>query len=1024
MNFAVWSIRNPIPSVLLFTLLVMAGVFGFQNFRIQDLPDIDFPQIQITVSQSGATPAQLENEVARKVEDAISGIAGVKHITTAITNGSVMITVMFELETLISDALVETKDAVDRIRADLPADIETPVIAAVRFNGQPLMTFAVSSSRMDEMALSWFVDDKIGKAIKSIRGVGKFQRAGGVEREIRIEIDPIKLAARNATVADISDGIKKMQLEASGGSGDFGQSDQPIRLIATAGRAQDLEAMPVVLADGRHLLLGQVATIHDRHSTRKQLALLNGTEGVAFQVFGSKGADEVQIAEDVKHVVETLPEHYPGLTITPIVNTVSYTLEQYDGSMRMLFEGAILAVVVVGLFLRDWRATLISAAALPLSIIPTFGLMYFLGFSLNMLSLLAMAVVVGILIDDAIVEIENIIRHRQMGKPTTVATEDAVNEIALAVIATTLAIAAVFLPTALMGGIVGKLFRQFGWTVVLSVLMSLLVARLLTPLMASRFLKEHGKTQQDKDGFIMRQYLALVRMCLDYRKTTILASLLFLGASVLLALQLPTGFIPPSDQGYTNFRIELPPGSNLLETRQTAEEVRRSVEAIPGIKDIFVIIGSAGGDDGEEAGNVRTGSMVLTFLPKADRPPQSDIDRQIRQMLKDIPGARFTLSNDGPGEKFQILLSSENPVALANTARAIEREIRGIGLLSNVSSTVSLQNPEIDIRPDLVRAAALGVETRDLADTIRIATVGDYSHALSKLNLDGRQLPIRAQLTDTDLQDFRTLEALHIPTASGQTALSNIASITRNTGPAQIDRYDRQRYVTISADLGGASLGEALKQAMALPSVQSMPSNVTLFETGEAETMGELFSGFGIAMLAGVFCVFCVLVLLFKDLLQPITILSALPLSFGGSVVALIVTGGEISLTALVGIIMLMGIVSKNSILLVEYTIMSMSEKGMATKDALLDACHKRARPIVMTTVAMIAGMMPIALGIGGDSFRQPMAISVIGGLLSSTALSLLVVPVVFTYMHSLSNHAARLFDRSAQGDTEKAEAA
>nr|NJM03468.1 efflux RND transporter permease subunit [Desulfobacula sp.] len=490
MNFAIWSIKNPIPPILLFILLTFAGLYGFSRFTIQDLPDIDFPQIEVSLSLPGAAPSQLETELARKVEDSIAAISGVKHISTSITEGSVRMAISFDLEKDISDALIETKDAIDRIRPDLPTDLEAPTVSAARIDGDALMTYAVSSAKLNEEALSWFIDDTLSKRFMSIDGVGKVGRAGGVTREVRVEVDPVKLASLNVTAADVSKAIKQVQMESSGGRSYIGQAEQSVRTIAAAAMAKDLNALPIAMPAGGHIRLDQVATVHDTHARRTEAVLLNGETSVAFQIYGAKGANEVQIAEDAAQTIKTLKEKYPDLTITPIVNTVTYTLEQYEGLMHMLYEGAILAVMVVGFILRDWRATLISATALPLSIIPSFGIMYWLGYSLNTLTLLALAVVVGILIDDAIVEIENIVRHKHMGKSILEATKDAVNEIALPVISTTLTIVVVFLPTSLMSGVIGLLFKQFGWTVVISVLMSLMVARLITPLMAVYFLKE------------------------------------------------------------------------------------------------------------------------------------------------------------------------------------------------------------------------------------------------------------------------------------------------------------------------------------------------------------------------------------------------------------------------------------------------------------------------------------------------------------------------------------------------------
>lgn len=1014
MNFATWSIHNPIPSILLFIMLTLAGVYGFKNLPIQNLPDIELPTAVVSISLPGAAPAQLETEVARKVEDSIATVSGIKHISTSITDGAVAITIQFVLEKPLSDALIETKDAVDHVRADLPTDVLPPTVSAVRVGGQPLMTFTISSTKMDEEALSWFVDDTVSKTLLAQPGVGKFDRVGGVNREIRIDVDPARLAALGATAADVSRALKQVQRESSGGRAQLGALEQSVRTIGTVARASDLDALPVTLANNRNLRLDQVAAVHDTSAERTQAALLDGKPVVGFRVYRALGSDETNVAKSVNAALETLKARHPDLEVTPINSTVDYTLAQYRGSMHMLYEGAILAVIVVWFFLRDWRATLISAAALPLSIIPTFAAMHWFGFSLNTLTLLAQAVVVGILVDDAIVEVENIVRHKKMGKSVLKATEEAVDEIALAVIATTFTLVVVFLPTSLMGGVSGLFFKQFGWTVVISVLASLLVARLLTPVMAVYFLKSDHHDDAP-DGPVMTRYIGAVRWCIARRKTTIGLATVFLLACLALATRLSSGFVPAADVGYTTISLELPPGSTIDDTLAAAEKTRIAVADVAGIQHVFSTVGVAqagGGPQQPQAGEVRKASVMLTLKPRGERPKQSEVEKAASRALSSVPGARFTIGM-GSGAKMSILLSSDNELALKQAAHALEHDLRGMGGLSNISSTATLQRPEITIRPNFARAAELGVTTADIADTVRIATAGDFDQQVAKLNLDTRQVYIRVRMPDNARQDIDAIANLLVPARGGLTALSTVADITTGTGPAQIDRYDRHRFVTIGADLGGMPLGDALAKAKKLPALSSLPSSVRQIDAGDAEFMTELFSGFGIAMLTGILCVLCVLVLLFKDFFQPVTILMALPLSFAGSILALLATNGEVGLPALIGIIMLMGIVTKNSILLVEYAIVAIRERGMTRTDALIDACHKRARPIVMTTIAMIAGMMPIAIGLGGDSsFRQPMAIAVIGGLITSTALSLLVVPVTYLYIDDLERRLGRAFAR------------
>jgi hydrophobe/amphiphile efflux-1 (HAE1) family protein len=1014
MNFATWSIRNPVPTVMLFALLALAGSWGFTQLPIQNFPDIDLPSVNVTLSLPGAAPAQLETEVARRVEDSLATLQGLRHIRTTITTGRVSFNVEFQLNKNLSDAVTETKNAVDQTRGDLPNDVQPPVVVAQLVQGQALLSFGVASSVLDEEALSWFVDDTVTRAALAVPGVGRVERIGGVSREVTVEIDPVRLSGLGITAAQVSRALRQVQQETSGGRAQIGGGEQAVRTIALTRQAAELGALPIVLANGRSVRLDEVATITDGTGERTQAALLNGQPAVGLRVYRSRGYDEVAISTGVKRAMETLARNDPTLTITTVFDTTVFTLAQYRGSMHLLFEGAILAVLVVWLFLRDWRATLISAAALPLSILPAFAVMQWLGYSLNTLTLLALAVIVGILVDDAIVEIENVERHVLMGKTVEKATEDAVNEIALAVIATTMTLVVVFLPTALMSGVPGLFFQQFGWTVVVAVLASLLVARMLTPLLASRFLKPKHRAD-DTNGPTMQRYLKAVDWCLRHRKTTLAGAAVFFAVSIALLPFIPTGFIPQTDGGLTNVRVELPPGSNLARTLETAEQARAVLRQMPGVKDVFTTVGG-GAFGGGSGGEVRRAQMLLILAPRDERPPQREIEIAARKTLQQVPGARFDVGFGGQGEKLQLTLASSDRAALMNSVRALERELRTIGTLSNVTSTANLERPEVVVRPNPQLAAERGVTTASIGETLRVATSGDFDPMVAKLNLDTRQIYIRVRMPDAARGDLDTIADLRVPSRSGLVPLSSVADITLENGPIQIDRYDRSRYVNVSADLNGTPLGAALAQARASPAITGLPDNVRMITTGDAEFATELLRGFNLALITGFLCIFCVLVLLFRDFLQPVTILSAIPLSAGGAFFALLIGNIELGVPAMIGLITLMGIVTKNSILLVDYAIINTRERGMPMHEALVDACHKRARPIVMTTLAMIAGMTPIALGLGEDSsFRQPMATAVIGGLITSTALCLLVVPVVFVYVARFEGWVGRVSRRRAE---------
>ena len=1009
MNFATWSLRNPIPAVLLFALLTLAGLYGFRQLPIQALPDMELPSVTVTLSQPGAAPAQLETEVARKVEDSLALVSGLRHTRTTITDGQVQIQAEFALEKSLSDALIETKDAVDRVRSDLPTDLLQPAVSAQTVSSSPILTYSISSQDMDEVALSWFVDDTLSKKLVDVPGVGRVQRLGGVQREIRVDVDPVQMNALGVTAADVSRALRRTQQDSSGGRGQLGGEEQSLRTVATVRQADELRAMPVILASGGKVRLDQVASVHDTAAERTQAALLDGKPVIGFTIQRTKGFDETRIAAGVTQALQELQAQHRSLQVTPISGSVAYTLEQFDGSMAMLYEGAILAVLVVWLFLRDWRATLVAASALPLSILPAFAAMWWLGYSLNTLTLLALAVIVGILVDDAIVEIENIERHRRLGKSTMQATADAVNEIALAVIATTATLVVVFVPTTLMGGVAGLFFKQFGWTAVIAVLASLMVARLITPVMAAKLLKPGTHTASERDGPLMRRYLRLASWCLHHRgKTMAAAAAFFIGSMALLPL-LPTGLVPPSDRGFSTVTLELAPGSTLNDTVAIAERVREAVREVPGIQNIFTTVGAAESGGDAQVAEVRKGEITLVLSERKQRAGQSEIEQAVRGALEKVPGARFTVGG-GSGEQLQMILASDNPGALKTAVDAFTRELRAAGL-SGVRSTASLERPEIVVRPDLNRAAEHGVSSAAIGELMRTATSGDFDAQLAKLNLDNRQIGIRVRVPDAVRQDMAALASLRVASRDGLVPLSSVATFAVESGPAQIDRYDRQRYVSVTAELGSRSLGEALAIAHGLPSVQTLAPGVSLIQTGDAEVAAELSSGLTLAIVTGILCMFCVLVLLFKDFFQPITILSAIPLSLGGAFIALLLMGSQLDVPSMIGLVMLMGIVTKNSILLVEYAVLARQERGLSVIDALLDACHKRARPIVMTTVAMIAGMLPIALGLGADaSFRQPMAIAVIGGLLTSTLLSLVIVPAVFSYVHDFEAWLARRF--------------
>ena len=1019
MNVSTWCIKNPIPAVMLFVMLTLAGLLGFKSMKIQQFPDIDLPTINVTASLPGTAPAQMETEVARRIENAVAALQGVKNIYTKVQDGVAIVTVEFRLEKATQEALDDVRSAVSRVRSDLPAELRDPVISKLDLAGAPILTYTVASSRMDDEGLSWFVDNQVTRAMLAVRGVGSVARVGGVTREVRVELDPARLLALNATASDISRQLRAVQQEAAGGRAEVGGIEQSVRTIATVQSAAELGRLEVALSDGRRIRLDQVASVSDTIAERRSGALLNGKPVVGFEIVRSRGAGETDVADGVRAALDKLRADHPDVTVTEAFNFVDPVLENYHGSMILLLEGAALAVLVVWLFLRDWRATLVAATALPLSIIPAFAVMHYVfGFTLNVVTLLSMSLVVGILVDDAIVEIENIMRHLRMGKSPYQAAMEAADEIGLAVIATTFTLIAVFLPTAFMAGVPGKFFVQFGWTAAIAVFFSLVVARMLTPMMSAYILRPPKR--EHRDPAWMTRYLVWAAWCLKHRVLTLLATAVFFVGSFLLVPYLPTGFLPPDDLSQTQVTVTLPPGSTYEQTLAAAEQARGLVQKNPHVKMVYTAVGAGntGADTFTPGGGVpdaTKATLTINMTPRGERSGLSKqaIESQLRDALAVLPGARVKVGFGASAEKYVLVLAGEDGAALAAHAAVVERELRAIPGIGAVTSSSSLVRPELIVRPDAARAADLGVTSAAIADTLRIATAGDYDQSLAKLNLSQRQVPIVVRLPAAARTDLALLARLPVPGKNGPVMLGNVATLSIDSGPAAIDRYNRQRNVNFEIELNQQALGDVKNAALALPSLKNLPAGVIQTEIGDAEAMGDLFASFGLAMLTGVLCIYIVLVLLFKDFVQPATILGALVLSIPGAFLALFITRTALSMPSMIGLIMLMGIATKNSILLVDYVILARRDHGLARFEAILDACHKRAQPIVMTTIAMAAGMLPIALGWGTDpSFRAPMAVVVIGGLITSTFLSLLVIPVLFTYVDDAIQGLQRLVRR------------
>jgi multidrug efflux pump subunit AcrB len=1004
LNISAWSIRNPLPSIVFSIILLVLGWVSFTKLAVTRLPNADIPVISVAVSQFGAAPSELESQVTKTIEDGISGVEGVRHISSSITDGLSVTTVQFALETNTDRALNDVKDAVTRVRANLPQSVTEPLISRVDVIGLPIVTYAAVSRGKTPEQLSYFVDDVVKRALQGVRGVSQVERIGGVEREILVSLDPDRLQAAGLTAVNVSQSLRGTNVDLAGGRAEIGKNDQAIRTLAGAKTLNELAGTMIPLFGGGEVRLDDLGTVTDTIADRRTFARFNGEPVVALGIKRSKGASDVVVAAAVQKRIDALKDTYSDVELKLIDTSVEFTKGNYEAAISTLFEGAILAVVVVLLFLRDIRATIIAAISLPLSIFPAFWAMDILGFSLNLVSFLAITLSTGILVDDAIVEIENIVRHMRMGKTPYRAALEAADEIGLAVIAISLTIIAIFAPASFMSGIAGQFFKQFGITVSVQVFFSLLAARFVTPVLAAYFLKDTHH-EDPPPGRVLQAYTKLVTWSVKHHFITVLIGFGIFAASIWSITLLPQGFLPAQDTARSLLAMELPPGSQLAYTEKVTEEIVARLRKRPEIRSIFV----DGGRVPPGTLEVRRAALIINYTPKTDRKiTQRELELSISNELGNVPDIRFWFLDENGLRAISLVVTGADSIVVGTVASELATQMKQrIPIIANVISETSLDRPELRIRPRAELAARLGVSTESLSQTIRVATIGDVGPALAKFDAGDRQVPIRVQLEDNARSDLQMLEQLRVPLGQrgerGGVPLSVVADIQLDQGPTSINRYDRERQATVAADLvGTAALGDATKMINDLPVKKSLPKGVKVNPSGDAESLNELSEGFATAITAGLMMVYAVLVLLFGTFLQPITILFSLPLSIGGAIAALLLTGKQLTTPVWIGILMLMGIVTKNAIMLVEFAVESIRE-GKPRDEAIIDAGMKRARPIVMTTIAMAAGMMPSALAFGaGGEFRSPMALAVIGGLVFSTILSLVFVPAMFMMMDDL----------------------
>jgi HAE1 family hydrophobic/amphiphilic exporter-1 len=1011
-GLSAWAIRNPTPVVLLFVALGSAGIASYVSLPAKQFPDISFALVTVSIAHEGAAPAELETQVTREVENAVFALPGVKHVQSSITQGFTQTFVEFEIGIPTQDAIDRVRNGIDGIRSDLPQEIEEPLIERLELDAAALLTYTVEAPELDAAELAWFVDDRVARRLMAIRGVAEVPRLGGADREINVTLDPARLAALGVSAPEVNDALRRFHADASGGRAEIGAVEQTIRVLGAAPSVEALRRLSIATPHGP-VRLAELASVGDGLAEKRRFARLDGRPVVGFQVMKTKQASEIDVEDAVAAAITDLADQNPGVAFRRVASIVEDTRKSMASTQEVLIEGMVLAALTVFWFLRDFRSTAIAALAMPCSLVPAFAAMALVGFSLNMLTLLALTLVIGILVDDAIVEIENIHKRIAAGASPFQAALEGADEIGLAVVATTFAIIVVFAPVSFMPGIGGQYFNEFGLTVAAAVFFSLVVARLLTPLLAAYLLRPSSEPHAPEP--LPAFYTRALQWALAHRAASIAIGFLAFLIPIGVAATLPSGFMPMPDRSSFELVVRGSPGATRATLERSVAELTARLHTHPDVASVFAQMGGNGVSD-----DLRDGSVIVVL--RDDRTTHGDdVKAAVRPLLRTIPDALVVTKGGiaGSDADVELILSGDDGAALETAALRLQREMRGVPGISDIRTGTPPPGPELVIRPRVEEAARLGVSSETLAAIVRIATLGEIDALAPKLTIGERRIPIRVRLPEAGRADLATLRMLQVPTADGgRTPLASVADLSFQAGPGRIERFDRERQIAIQADLvPGTTLGAAMAKVTALPALQELPPGVRQPAYGDAEAMAELFGGFAAAMAAGIGMIFAVLVLLFGGFLEPLVILSALPLSFGGAFLSLALFGLPIDLPVLIGILMLMGLAAKNSILLVEFAI-ERERAGASRRAAILAACNERARPIVMTTFAMAAGMLPAAMGFGeGYEVRQSMAVAVIGGLASSTALSLVLVPVVYEVVAAVADRLRARLGRYVTAD-------
>lgn len=1025
------SIRRPIFASVMMLALVTLGAFSFRRLSIDMFPDVEIPVLTIVTKFPGASPETVEREVSRRIEEAVNPIAGVKHVTSMSRESVSTVIVEFRLEVKINEASQEARAKISAIRGDLPQGIEEPVIQKLDFSAMPVVSLAIRSEGMTPRDLTTLVDKRVRRRFENLSGVGKVDLVGESRREVTVDLDPARLEALGMGVGEVISGIRAENVNTPLGRLNRNGNEYPLRVSGKPDSADRFRTMVVADRNGRPVPLGEVARVTDGVEERRSLALVNGIPAVALDIQKQSGANTVAVVDAVKKEIDRLsPELPPGTTVEMVRDASIMIRDSVRDVEETLVLGGILTVLIVFCFLNSWRSTVITGLTLPISVISSFIVMNFLGMTLNVMTLMALSLAIGLLIDDAIVVRENIVRHLERGKGHIEASRVGTSEIGLAVLATTFSIVAVFVPVAFMKGIVGRFFFQFGITVTFAVLVSLFVSFTLDPMLSSRWhdpdIDRTGRRHRvarilDRfnDGFdrTADRYREVIGWALSRRKTVLaIAAAAFLGGMGIF-LGLKSEFFTPYDQAEFQISFRTAPDASIDETRGRLKAVLAAVGDMPEVRHTYSTIGAG------EAGTVRDGMVYVKLTEKRERKrSQDEIIRGLRERLARIPGIIPSFEEVGrvTGQK-PLMVNIRGPEIgrLKEYAGRVKRELAKIPGIVDLEATLEQDIPEYRLVVDRDKAVDVGVTTADVVRTVGALVGGEAVSTFEDEEGDAIDVRVRlpAPLRGEITQVGRLRMAVHSPEGTTLVPVAEVAGYRLSTTPSEIDRQDLARQVVISANLDGLPLGEAMKKVRAVADRMEMAPGYRILFSGEAEDMVESFGYMAEALLLAVIFVYLILAAQFESFIDPLAIMLSLPLSIVGMAGMLLLTGDTISIMSLIGLIMLMGLVTKNAILLVDYSKI-LQERGMERREAVITAGRTRLRPILMTTMAMIFGMLPLALALGpGGEMRAPMARAVIGGLVTSTFLTLLVVPVVYTVLDDFGNWArARWEGTGSQG--------